>query len=62
MENPPLKTRMTIRMISPWLTHPGKSLRSQRDWNFQIRPKEWFNLNGYYNSLFGRQCTPVIQF
>jgi hypothetical protein len=38
MKNPPLKTKMIIKMISPWITHPGKNPGSRRDWSFQIRP------------------------
>jgi hypothetical protein len=39
MENPLLRTKMITKMLSPWIIHPGKSLGSQRDWSFQIKPK-----------------------
>jgi hypothetical protein len=37
MKNSPLRTRN--RMISPWITHSGKSPGSWRDLSFQIRPE-----------------------
>jgi hypothetical protein len=36
IENPPLRTRMIIKMISPWITLE-KGLGSYIDWSFQIR-------------------------
>jgi hypothetical protein len=37
---PLLRTRIIIKMISPWITHLGKSPGSQRDWSIQIMPDE----------------------
>jgi hypothetical protein len=34
----PLRTRVIIRMISPWINRLGKSPGSWKDWSFQIRP------------------------
>jgi hypothetical protein len=36
IENPPLRTKIITRMISPWISHPGKSPGSRRDRSFQI--------------------------